>query len=581
MLLPGQVQAGGQLRAQRRVAAAVGVDLQIAAAGAGAAGDHLRQRRRLVAAGQAGADQAAAAFLQPVDRMQHRRGDPAAVDRLGLAGDAGAAAGVDALMAQAGLDGPLRRGRPFVLDPQRGAAAARLQRVAEVAVEHAGAAVGFGLQRAAALVAATALQLPAQREQMAAFHQRPAGLAAGAQPAVAAVALLVDAAQRAAGGIGLGAPAAAVRARAGGAGAQLQPQAVRQPGLPLRVEPRQREAALAGGGRLGVVGAAGAGEQRAAAFADTLGAQQEGHQREALARAQPPLHPPAGMQRAAPRAAVVHPVLVARELAVGLRGLDGAQQAAVIAAALAQMHREVVGQILDLLGAGPAQARLPLPVVAAQAQVQIVQALAHILAQHDVDGAGHRLRAGLGGRAAGDLDALDLARGERVQAHAHRHALAVDQDLGVAAAQAAQARIAAAPGAAVERHAGLALEHLGHGGVALAFQLLAADDGLGGGGLAALAALVGPAGTDLDPLQRGLRRRHRCGRRAALLRLDLRGGQRGDRGQRQQQAHASLAWGLRPGGRSSVPGDLLRSVHTWRGRFFGHGVHCLPRCSPV
>ena len=79
---------------------------------------------------------------------------------------------------------------------------------------------------------------------------------------------------------------------------------------------------------------------------------------------------------------------------------------------------------------------------------------------------------------------------ERVEREARRHALAVEQDLRVAVAEAAHADRAAASGPALDRHAGQALEHVAEGRVAEAVDLVAADDDLGGGRVAPLLDVV-------------------------------------------------------------------------------------------
>jgi hypothetical protein len=58
------------------------------------------------------------------------------------------------------------------------------------------------------------------------------------------------------------------------------------------------------------------------------------------------------------------------------------------------------------------------------------------LAKHDVDGAGDRLGAELGRRAADDLDPLDHVGRDAVEREAGRHALAVHQDLRVSGPEA-------------------------------------------------------------------------------------------------------------------------------------------------
>ena len=87
-----------------------------------------------------------------------------------------------------------------------------------------------------------------------------------------------------------------------------------------------------------------------------------------------------------------------------------------------------------------------------------------------------RLRAGLGGGRALDLDALDLVRRDLVDGKTGRHALAVDQDLREAAAHAAHAQLAAG-----DVDARQALEHVAELGVAVLVQLVAAVELLGDG----------------------------------------------------------------------------------------------------
>src|SRR5690606_2729692 len=81
------------------------------------------------------------------------------------------------------------------------------------------------------------------------------------------------------------------------------------------------------------------------------------------------------------------------------------------------------------------------PAVHADAEVAAVEFVG--VAQHDVDRAGHRVARAVGAVAAEDLDAVDHLGGdavdpERAVVAGAWHLLAVDQHLGVAAAQAAQ-----------------------------------------------------------------------------------------------------------------------------------------------
>src|SRR5206468_7422337 len=105
---------------------------------------------------------------------------------------------------------------------------------------------------------------------------------------------------------------------------------------------------------------------------------------------------------------------------------------------------------------------------------------------------------GLGGGRAVDLDALDLLGIDRVDRETGRHALAVEQDLRVAVAEAAHADLPAAAGPALDGDAGQALEDVAERRIAEALDLLAADHDLRGGRLAALLHVVGPAAGDLD-----------------------------------------------------------------------------------
>ena len=147
-----------------------------------------------------------------------------------------------------------------------------------------------------------------------------------------------------------------------------------------------------------------------------------------------------------------------------------------------------------------------------EAHSQVVDPLLEAFARDDVDRAGDRARAGLGRRRAQDFDALNLLGGQRVDRESRRHALAVEQDLRVAAAEPAQADVSAASRRALHRHAGQAFEQLTDGAVAVALDLVAADDDLRGSGLAALFGVVGAAAGDLDAIEL---RGSRCGCRRA------------------------------------------------------------------
>jgi hypothetical protein len=126
----------------------------------------------------------------------------------------------------------------------------------------------------------------------------------------------------------------------------------------------------------------------------------------------------------------------------------------------------------------------------------------HLALQHDVDAAGDGLGAVLGGGGAHDLDALDHLRRHLVQREARRRRFAVQQDLRIAAAQAAHADVAAAALHAAHGDAGQALEHFAQRGVAVAQDLFLVDDDLGGGVVAAR-VVGGGLALDFDFLQLG------------------------------------------------------------------------------
>jgi hypothetical protein len=124
---------------------------------------------------------------------------------------------------------------------------------------------------------------------------------------------------------------------------------------------------------------------------------------------------------------------------------------------------------------------------------------------------------------------------------AGRRALAVDQHLGVAAAEAAHADLAAAA-AAADGHAGHALEHIQHIGVAVFDDLGVADDDLAGGVVAA--RVIGFGGAfHLDLLHfLGVLRRLGLFRDGRLLGVDGIGHRGHDGGGYEAQAEWEGGW---------------------------------------
>ncbi len=137
------------------------------------------------------------------------------------------------------------------------------------------------------------------------------------------------------------------------------------------------------------------------------------------------------------------------------------------------------------------------------ADAQIVEALLQCLTQHDIDRPGNRPGAEFGRRCAQDLDPLDLIGGQRFEREAGRNALSIDQQLGVATAQAAHPRAAAPSGSTARGHARQTLQYVGNIVVAEAFDFLTSDDDLGGSRPTALLVVVGVGiAGDLHTLQR-------------------------------------------------------------------------------
>ena len=455
--------------------------------------------------------------------MQQGRPDAAAVVGIG-------AAGGNAFPAQPGVGRPLRRQVPFVLRVHGIAPAGRAQVLAEIGEQ--GQAV---LQGVAPFVATMRLGLDACHQAVLAGEAaRQLGAQRGGGLAVVDIVV-----QRAAGESGdeLLAPAAVGRAHLPDAGARLDPAAVGQHLGADRVQPGQREAALAAArarlvrSRRRADGLFEPARTPARAFA----VDQQGHQRQRRAAFAAPLQTAAGMDVPAPVVHVVGLALCQRERLGGQLACLGGDERVASKMLACGGDREVVGQLFaQAVVAGPGEARTQRAVLDIGGELEVVQALAKPFAGDDVDGAGDRPRAGLGGRRAQDLDPLDLLGRQRIDREPRRDAFAVEQDLRIARPQPAHADRAAAAGPALHRHAGQALQQIADRAVAEALDLVAADHDLGSGRLAPLLRVVGPGRGDFDRLQGGgggrgggLRRRWRLGSQQAGRQAAQRGEREG------------------------------------------------------
>ena len=621
-MLPREVDAAGQLGAQRRVADAVGRGRLVRAVqrpariGARAA-DQVGCRRRAPTARQAGAPLVAAGRIGPEDRVQQRRphampvahARSVAEQRVGLAG------GLDALPAQPGLHAPAARRAPLVLQVGRRARAARLQLGAEIGQQRHAA-----LQQAARFAPALQLELGAgdelvhrirrrraqpRRGGLHAAARRPrrrlvaafvgAGLAPGSaataprcgiarrrriglvaseqqrpfgaqgQARLRAAAHVVDAArrQRVLGVVELVAPARAARLPAPEVRAELGARPRGQPFAPLRVQPPRGEPALAFGPRQLVRRNAGDRLPGAARAVLVAGVEHAGRDRQRFARlAQPPLQPRAGVHAATQ--ALRQPRLAPQidHLGAGLVLGAGRDLGRAARAALEDRPREVPAQAGAGVVACPGQARRQFAALAVDPDAQLVDALAQRLAQHDIDRAGDRARAGLGGRRAQDLDALDQLGRDLLEREAGRDRLAVDQQPRVAAAQPAHPRRAAAARRAAGRDPRQAAQHLAQAAVAEGLDLLPVDDDLGRGRAPARRVGVVAAAGDLDALRRFGR-----GGRLGLPRSLLRG--TGRPGADRVRPHLVSRAGRRAQRQHGEDGGRQRGGHPARRRRFG------------
>ena len=137
----------------------------------------------------------------------------------------------------------------------------------------------------------------------------------------------------------------------------------------------------------------------------------------------------------------------------------------------------------------------------AAGEFQIVRGGFSAFAQHDVDGAGNGLRPGFGGGCAQNFNPLNLSGGQRLNGKTGGHALAIQQNLGIAPAQTPHADGAASARNTLHRDARQTFEHIAQGRVALFFDLFATDHDLGRGGFLTHFAVVVAVAADLDLAQ--------------------------------------------------------------------------------
>ncbi len=329
--------------------------------------------------------------------------------------------------------------------------------------------------------------------------------------ALAVVARLIDVAQQAAGVVELAPVEIGSPMPMAQAGAPFQPRAVTAEAVvEVEVEALHRKTAVAERVAARVVERR-AGERAAAACIGIAGDQHRG-ERETLAGLAAPLQARPRMQAGTFSCRAID--ASGREHGRAAVAIDiGAVRRGLVDEGTLEQRQRAVDDPLAAQGviARPRHAARGLAVFVLQVGIDVVDPFAEAFAQHDVDRAGDRACAGLRGRCAQDLDALDLLGRDRFEREAAGDTLAIDQDLRESAAHAAQPRRAAAPGCAGDRHAGQALQDFERVAVTEALDLLAADDDLGGSRLAALLAVAAAAAGDFDALR--VRRGRGCVRR--------------------------------------------------------------------
>ena len=116
--------------------------------------------------------------------------------------------------------------------------------------------------------------------------------------------------------------------------------------------------------------------------------------------------------------------------------------------------------------------------------------------QNDVDGSGDGPSARFGGRGSHDFDLFNHLWREGLNGKSRGYALAIQQNLGIAATQSAHANATASPGCTLNRHARQALEHLTQSAVALFVQFFTANHNFGCCGLSAFFGDVVSVGLD-------------------------------------------------------------------------------------
>jgi hypothetical protein len=135
-------------------------------------------------------------------------------------------------------------------------------------------------------------------------------------------------------------------------------------------------------------------------------------------------------------------------------GRDGGDAALVLSAPTPDSPRDVVVHLAQLVVTRPVDTGSQGAVLQTETELQVVEALAKAFTRDDVDGAGDRPGAGFGSGSAQDLDALDHLGIDRIQREPALHAFAIEQDLGVATAQAAHPDGASAAWPATDGDAG-------------------------------------------------------------------------------------------------------------------------------
>lgn len=411
-----------------------------------------------------------------------------------VAGGAGGplAAGADGFPAQAAVEGPQGRDFPLVLAEGRQAAGAGLQVTAEL-----GQLQGAVLHGGGALLALAPFQFPAEG-QVVLPVEGMGELAGGAEAAVADAGAVPVGVGHGTAGIVFAPVGGAVAVGQAAVEADVELAAAVQAMLPVAHEAQHGALVLGAPAGIGIGGRTDALGELGVAGGGALVLGQEGIEAQAVAAVQLPVEAGGEVQSVGHgMAAAFLQALQDGDAGGQVAGAGGGGHFAVLVP-VHQVGIEVVAEVADGVAALQGDEGLQAAVLQVEAGTEVVLLAGEVLPQDDVDGAGDGPGAVLRHRGPHHLDAFHLFGRDAVQGKAPGRRLAVEQDHGVAVAQAPHADVAATARGAGHGDARQTLQDVAHGRVAVAVQFLPAENHLGGRGETALLGVVEAGGGNHD-----------------------------------------------------------------------------------